>query len=110
MVYALVAIGVIGMAVWAHHMFVSGVGVDSRAYFMAASMVIAVPTGIKVFSWIATMWGGSIELKTPMLWAVGFIVVFVIGGVTGVVLASAGIDQVCITRTTSWRTSTTFYH
>ncbi|MEO8714881.1 MAG: cytochrome c oxidase subunit I [Acetobacteraceae bacterium] len=94
MVYAMIAIGVIGMTVWAHHMFVSGLSVDARAYFMAASMVIAVPTGIKIFSWLATMWGGSIEFKTPMLWATGFIVVFTVGGVTGIVVASAGIDQV----------------
>ena len=92
MAYAMVAIGVIGSVVWAHHMFVVGLDSETRAYFAAASMVIAVPTGIKVFSWIATMWGGSIEFKTPMLWAIGFIFVFVIGGVTGVVLANAGID------------------
>ena len=93
MAYAMVAIGVVGFVVWAHHMFTTGMSVNVKMYFTAATMVIAVPTGIKIFSWIATMWGGSMSFKTPMMWALGFIFMFTVGGVTGVVLANGGIDD-----------------
>jgi len=94
MVYAMVGIGALGFVVWAHHMYTTGMSLTQQSYFMLATMVIAVPTGIKIFSWIATMWGGSIELKTPMLFAFGFLFLFTIGGVTGIVLSQAAIDRV----------------
>ncbi len=94
MAYAMVAIGVVGFIVWAHHMYTTGMNVETKMYFTAATMVIAVPTGIKIFSWIATMWGGSLEFKSPLVWAIGFIFLFTVGGVTGVVLANGGVDDV----------------
>ncbi|MBA3326557.1 MAG: cbb3-type cytochrome c oxidase subunit I, partial [Rhodobacteraceae bacterium] len=94
MVFAMIAIGAIGFVVWAHHMYTVGMSTTQQAYFMLATMVIAVPTGIKIFSWIATMWGGSVELRTPMLFALGFLFLFTLGGVTGIVLSQAAIDRV----------------
>jgi len=93
MAYAMVAIGVVGFVVWAHHMYTTGLSEDVKMYFTTATMVIAVPTGIKIFSWIATMWGGSIRFASPMVWAIGFIFLFTVGGVTGVELANGGLDD-----------------
>ncbi|MEL6584331.1 MAG: cytochrome c oxidase subunit 1, partial [Pseudomonadota bacterium] len=93
MVLAMIAIGVLGFVVWAHHMYTVGMSITQQSYFMLATMVIAVPTGVKIFSWIATMWGGSVTFRLPMLWAIGFLFLFTVGGVTGVVLSQAPVDR-----------------
>ena len=93
MVLAMIAIGVLGFVVWAHHMYTVGMSITQQGYFMLATMVIAVPTGVKIFSWIATMWGGSVTFRLPMLWAMGFLFLFTLGGVTGVVLSQAPVDR-----------------